>query len=309
MGSRLTTQALADLLTEHTGKDRKSTELFLRELVAAISEGVFTDKIVKVKGLGTFKVVLMEERESIHVNTGERFTIPEHYKFAFLPDKELREAVNKPFSFFETEELADDSDHAESDAQKDEEEPLLYDTNEATDMKEPAEEGRTGVSHFVRTLVVAGIAALIAVVSFLLYENRDFFPGLRQSEPSVLVGSSLPGSAVVPTDTIQTETAEVQDTVAVEAVEEPRSESKVMAMVKIQPGSRLTLISLEYYGSKICWVYLYEFNRQTIKDPNSIPVGTEILVPAPEVYGIDRHNPTSTRKAATRQAEILSGDL
>lgn len=309
MGSRLTTQNLADLLAGHTGKDRKSTERFLRELVAAISEGVFTDKIAKVKGLGTFKIVLVEERESIHVNTGERFTIPKHYKFAFLPDKELREAVNKPFSFFETEELADDADSAEPDAPKNVEEPLLHDANETADMEDPSEERRTRVSHFVRALVVTGIVALVAVVSFLLYENRDFFPGLRRSGPSVFVGSSLPGSAVLPADTTQAENTEVQDTVAVEAMEKPNPAPTVMAKVKIQPGSRLTLISLEHYGSKIFWVYLYEFNKETIKDPNNIPVGTEIIVPAPEVYGIDRNDPASVSKATTRQAEILNGDL
>ncbi len=309
MGSRLTTPNLADLLAEHTGKDRKSTELFIRELVAVVSDGVFTDKIAKVKGLGTFKVVLMEKRESIHVNTGERFTIPAHYKLAFVPDKELRETVNKPFSFFETEEIADDADTAEPDAPKDTAEPLLHDTDETTEAEELMEERETGVSHFARALVVTSIAALVAVVSFFVYENRDFFSGLRHSEPSVLVGSSLPGSAVVPADTTQTEITETQDTVVIEAVEEVPPTPEVIAKEKIKPGSRLTLISLEYYGSKIFWVYLYEYNKQTIKDPDNIPVGTVIMVPAPEVYGIDRNDPASVSKAAARQEEILSGNL
>lgn len=99
MNNRLTIQDLAGLLAEYTGKDKNSSERFLREFIAVVSEGVYTDKLVKVKGLGTFKIIPMEKRESIHVNTGERFVIPEHYKFSFLPDKELRELVNKPFSF------------------------------------------------------------------------------------------------------------------------------------------------------------------------------------------------------------------
>ena len=107
MNNRLTIQDLAGLLAEYTGKDKQSTERFLREFIVVISEGVYTDKLVKVKGLGTFKIVLVEKRESIHVNTGERFLIPAHYKFSFLPDKDLREQVNKPFSFFETTESTD----------------------------------------------------------------------------------------------------------------------------------------------------------------------------------------------------------
>ena len=65
-------------------------------------------------------IQLVEKRESIHVNTGERFVIPEHYKFSFLPDKELRELVNKPFSFFETTELRENVDFTDMDVVLDE---------------------------------------------------------------------------------------------------------------------------------------------------------------------------------------------
>uniref|UniRef100_UPI00265A3B14 HU family DNA-binding protein n=1 Tax=uncultured Parabacteroides sp. TaxID=512312 RepID=UPI00265A3B14 len=115
MNNRLTIQDLAGLLAEYTGKDKNSTERFLREFIAVVSKGVYTDKLVKVKGLGTFKIIPVEKRESIHVNTGERFVIPEHYKFSFLPDKELRELVNKPFSFFETTELGENVDFTDMD--------------------------------------------------------------------------------------------------------------------------------------------------------------------------------------------------
>ena len=60
MNNRLTIQDLAGLLAEYTGKDKQSTERFLREFIVVISEGVQTDKLVKVKGLGTFKIVLVE---------------------------------------------------------------------------------------------------------------------------------------------------------------------------------------------------------------------------------------------------------
>ena len=120
MNNRLTIQDLAGLLAEYTGKDKNSSERFLREFIAVVSEGVYTDKLVKVKGIGTFKIIPVEKRESIHVNTGERFVIPEHYKFSFLPDKELRELVNKPFSFFETTELRENVDFTDMDVVLDE---------------------------------------------------------------------------------------------------------------------------------------------------------------------------------------------
>ncbi|MDD2436140.1 MAG: HU family DNA-binding protein [Massilibacteroides sp.] len=105
MNQRLNISDLSALLAEYTGKDKKITERFLRELVEIISDSLLIDRVVKVKGLGTFKSIKVEERESVHINTGERIVIPAHTKFAFVPDKELKELVNKPFASFETTEL------------------------------------------------------------------------------------------------------------------------------------------------------------------------------------------------------------
>ena len=140
MNNRLTIQDLAGLLAEYTGKDKNSSERFLREFIAVVSEGVYTDKLVKVKGLGTFKIIPVEKRESIHVNTGERFVIPEHYKFSFLPDKELRELVNKPFSFFETTELGENVDFTDMDIVSDE--PEIKETEDESVEEVIPEENR-----------------------------------------------------------------------------------------------------------------------------------------------------------------------
>ena len=331
MNNRLTIQDLAGLLAERTGRNRRDSELFLREFIEVVSDGVFTDRIVKVKGFGTFKIILVEKRESIHVNTGERFTIPSHYKISFLPDKDLRELVNKPFSFFETEEISEGVDFSDVDISKEKEEkeaddekteervvaPSVQESSEIEDAEEMLKDETTTPSRWGRAWVMAGVVALVAVVCFLLYQNRDFFPWMKKSEPSMLAGGSLPGSAEMKLDTLLAEKDETQeapieeevkrDTITNQAKETVEPKPQVLAKVKIEQGSRLTLISLEYYGSKIFWVYLYEFNKSEIKDPNNIPVGTEIQVPAPEVYGIDKNSRASVDKAAMRQAEILSG--
>ncbi len=414
MNSRLTIQDLAGLLAERTGKDRNSAEQFLREFITIVSQGVFTDKVAKIKGLGSFKIVLVEKRESIHVNTGERFLIPAHYKFSFLPDKELRELVNKPFSFFETTELNEDVDFTDLDVSNtvedkevedesveeilqeseeviaetpeplqpaddvcvseelpeveqpveepaenepeevieesivpDESSPAENDIPEQTEpetssdqlkeetKQEPSVANYPGIDEFqiedeeptasswIKILVSVGVVAIVAIAGIFLYLNRSLFLGSDTSGSTVLTGMSLPGTAVVPEDTTrveesevteaQPETVEEKDTVSVESVApvvEPAAQTpKILAKVKIEPGSRLTLISLEYYGSKIFWVYLYEYNKSVIKDPNNVPVGTEIQVPAPELYGIDKHSRASVEKAAARQTEILSGKL
>ena len=331
MNNRLTIQDLAGLLAERTGRNRRDSELFLREFIEVVSDGVFTDRIAKVKGFGTFKIILVEKRESIHVNTGERFTIPSHYKISFLPDKDLRELVNKPFSFFETEEISEGVDFSDVDISKEEEEkeaddektvervvaPSVQESSEIEDAEKMLKDETTAPSRWGRAWVMAGVVALVAVVCFLLYQNRDFFPWMKKSEPSMLAGGSLPGSAEMKLDTLLAEKDETQeapieeevkrDTITNQAKETVEPKPQVLAKVKIEQGSRLTLISLEYYGNKIFWVYLYEFNKSEIKDPNNIPVGTEIQVPAPEVYGIDKNSRASVDKAAMRQAEILSG--
>ena len=97
MNNRLSIQDLALILSEQTGKSTEEALRFLQEFIAVVSEGVYNDKLVKVKGLGTFKIIRVEERASVSVNSGERFVIPSHYKFTFTPDKELKELVEQAF--------------------------------------------------------------------------------------------------------------------------------------------------------------------------------------------------------------------
>lgn len=501
MNNRLTIQDIAALMAERTGKDKSQAELFLKEFVAQVREGVYSDKIAKVKGVGTFKIIAVDQRESIHVNTGERFLIPAHYKFSFLPDKELRDLVNKPFSFFETTELNENvgfSDLDESEEPEDKEAdaedesveevmpdelpveaspvvaPLLSAENasesleketadpdenrpappeempagpvpvatpveektaetfpegeldaaahempadaiitsettpgesavdeppaaeaetpaqetdplpeaaaatsdfsenlpgndvsgsgqtipevlDAADEKSdadlpPANEGDTspaapsdrepidfpiddeaqnkknGIAFRQKVILVFALLMCCIGIAYL-YANRHFIrtmlfgvevvypdPPASVSEPLPLPEvAASPGASAVDT----TRLATAADTAAISSAAEAsapaartadKTAPKILATVKIEPGSRLTLISLEYYGSKVFWVYLYEYNKARIKDPNNIPVGTRIEVPAPETYGIDVHDKASVRKASALQTEILAGE-
>ncbi|MDR0756648.1 MAG: HU family DNA-binding protein, partial [Tannerella sp.] len=107
MDERFSLYNIAEILSEKTGIKTQDTEKFLDELISVINEGIRNDHPVKVRGLGVFKVILVKERESIHVNTGERIVIPEHHKLTFFPEKELKDMVNKPFSMFSPEQLSD----------------------------------------------------------------------------------------------------------------------------------------------------------------------------------------------------------
>lgn len=491
MNNKLTIQELATLLSVKSGKDVYETERFIREFITVVSEGLFSDKMVKVKGLGTFKIVLVEDRESIHVNTGERILIPAHYKCSFLPDNELKELVNRPFSIFETTEIgdaasfqdmemADDSDEddvdsdSESDANEDGEDlslpkssvtenringlldkemteeladpedlPEIHSPEEALtvdkqpngqidtvdspvsddspeevsepyneetiEMENPKEEdpievedsinmdetlseeidespeadlasevvdtipdsqaneltpeiesssqidnqdkekeqtenreeiirvklaslsakdpvafiapeakpkkrrkhGHTATKTFFY-IIVGGLLVTASVALFFYFQSLE----VRNAVPIMIESvSAIPTETPAPTDSVFDESDSIpsneKDSVP-EVVSEPQGtmqteqvKTKYMDTVVIQTGDRLTLISLKYYGHKIFWVYLYLANKESIPNPNSVAIGTQIHIPVPETYNIDANDEQSIRKAAALQTEIL----
>ena len=110
---------IADLAKEVAKKHKlpqKETEQFIANMFAVVAEGLQQDKLVKVKGLGTFKVTQVKPRESVDVNTGERVLISGHDKVTFTPDSLMKELVNKPFAQFETVVINGDVDFAAIDA-------------------------------------------------------------------------------------------------------------------------------------------------------------------------------------------------
>lgn len=102
MMEKISIQEIAAILIEKNGLRKKEAEQFTLTMFELIKESLATDRVVKVKGLGTFKVVDIEARESVNVNTGERVLIEGHDKVTFTPDNTMKELVNKPFSQFET---------------------------------------------------------------------------------------------------------------------------------------------------------------------------------------------------------------
>lgn len=99
---KVTIQEIASKLIAQNGLSKKEATLFINMMFETIREALERDKMVKVKGLGTFKIIDVESRESVNVNTGERVLIEGHNKITFTPDALMKELVNKPFSQFET---------------------------------------------------------------------------------------------------------------------------------------------------------------------------------------------------------------
>ena len=113
--SKISLCDLAQRLAEKSGISLQDAELFIRKMFDVANEGFQSDKLVKMKWLGTFKVMAVKDRESVDVNTGERIIIEGRDKISFTPDNILKEIVNKPFAQFETVVVNDGVDFDEID--------------------------------------------------------------------------------------------------------------------------------------------------------------------------------------------------
>lgn len=459
MDEKLSIYDIAEILTAKTGREKADIETFIETLIAVINDVITHNGVVRIKGIGSFKVIPVKERESIHVNTGERIVIPAHHKLSFLPDKILKEKINRPFAFFEaieaneTENSEMDSARLSKDDEEDEndelmtaEEPVQEPVGEVTETTEdvapkpeenpaplsvlPSEDetkeeqktmdkeideesdrewseeraigshrasaanretlqkstiipikqeimsennerkeqhvNETPKSHPVAKPVVkkkkketsnTSLYVILALLLLLLgvgifyyfYYDRlsyeefnsttqhtqttdDSFllPGdsaaVQESEKSENVDTSgvtasgtnesTATSPVASTSSTRKEqTASTASTSSKKTTPQQTkpatdtstsSDHNVMARVKVASGERLTLLAQKYYGNKVFWVYIYDFNKAKIPDPDRVPAGMEILIPAKEVYAINAQSSASIAQAKELQSKIMA---
>lgn len=149
MMGKLTLQEIAKILTQKNGLTQREANQFAAEMFAVILQRLQEGDSVKVKGLGTFKIINVESRESVSVRTGERVLIDSHAKVSFTPDNVMKELVNKPFSQFETvilndgvefDDIKDDADEEEDAKPVEMPEPVeITETAEVTESAENVE--------------------------------------------------------------------------------------------------------------------------------------------------------------------------
>ena len=353
MSNRLNRPEVAELLAERTGRKREEAERFLRLLVEAITEGVLQDQLVKVKGVGTFKLIEVEARESVHVHTGNRFLIPAHYKFSFTPDKELREAVNRPFSAFETTEILNpvvgegleeevvspvsepEKGNVEESVEewvpdreiplpKQEtkpEEPSALRMNQEVSKPQTVKQPQTAIGEersvwaWLRYVAVALLLVVVAGVFYFMGRNAAYRALQMASVSEVKLEQPVAPLVENAVDSLLVEPQEeplmepepvVEESVKPVAKEPAKPKEEPVNKVVIKRGDRLTNIALKHYGHKLFWVYIYQRNEALIADPNNVPIGTELILPPPQQYGIDAKSRASLEAAAALQTEILT---
>lgn len=434
MNERLSLQDLIDLLAKKQEITKKEAEVFLRELIAVISETIESNESVKIKDFGTFKLVKVNARKSVDVNTGEAIEIAAHYKLSFTPDKLLKEAINRPFAHFESVVLEEgvsfdniEKDETANIEESDEEEDVSVDEeinevaptptadshqldnedftpelvsedtaiieaedtvphtervpseeeevqsdndtiapSETENISEPItdEVSEERILEYKQRIEEAKLAAkekdieyeklvketrqaakrrkkLVSLGFFIFLIIAAFLIGglyFQEIARFLTEGPTENGNTAIvadnqnidgqKTDTLTVSSdsiakAKEQDSIAISTEKTLPSENPIkpqtqkaeqptaskgntpLAIITIEPGNTLRNISLKYYGHKSFCVYIYEENRDKIKNINNIPLGTKLTIPSPSKYGINLQDQASLDKAKAKERELF----
>ena len=286
MDAKLNHSDFNALFSKHLNIPASKAELFTRAFFDILVEGLETDGIVKINGLGTFKMVDVASRGSVNVNTGEKIEIKGHRKLTFLPADTLKDKINQPFSMFEPVEV--DDDYVD-----DEEEPA-HDAvpEESVDEKRKQPEQTVESSKNNKGYMFAALSTLfiiiVAVVLYFLLGNKSKETEHDNNTASKLIENDSIKQAQS-SDTIISQPVVVDEFVITESMNSLTlaqitikdttiySIKGTMAVHRVGLDETLTKISLKYYEDKRFWPYIVHYNG--IKNYNSLEIGTELLIP------------------------------
>ena len=158
----------------------------------------------------------------------------------------------------------------------------------------------------IQALAIAGWLGYIMAGKRFTARQEVEIPEIPAPVPALLTVTSL-DAGTLDADSASDPTARVQvnDSEAGGSGDTPQW----LDTVVVEPGTRLTLLSLSYYGDKVFWVYVYLANRDVIKDPNRVPAGISLRIPMPDRYRIDAADKESVARAVRLQQEILAGNV
>lgn len=313
---KITLQELADAISAQSSSTKKFTDNFLRELVVVIQEYLEKDGVVKVKGLGTFKLLWIEARKSINVATKETIVLPAHYKLSFTPEENVKQEINANVSNFGGAELLEDSineaEPIEEETENETSEIIIKEVEEKVESapevaKETSSEtsleapsGTPKTSKPNKTLIAIIVILLLVILGLCVY---IFYPRIEKCVLSMMKPTLQEGKFEVvsaPTDSTVVETAKdtikypAQDSIKVEVKEEIATEPIITVdnytpsiaknaptreVVTVIDGSRLTMVAYRAYGHKAFWVYVYDANRDRLKRPSDVEKGMQLRIP------------------------------
>ncbi len=319
MNNKFLLQDLVQLILDTNDLDKKEVEAFVRAYFTVIEKALFEEEYIKINDLGKFSLQKVEARKSVDVNTGEVFEIKAHYKLAFLPDVKLKEIANKPFEHLEAIEIDSVQHPVEPEPARKVAVPGLTEKETINPDKPTTKEDKIMEKKektvFVVTdkpaanekktvpapqkpkkgKLVAWIVFVVIMCALIIYAlfKTVFSVSKVETETTVkeVVTQSVPAAPVVE-----------EVTPPAPKVVDPAS-WETLKVVRLEGGKRLTLLAQEYYGNKVFWVYIYEANKDQIKNPNKILAGTKIRIPKADPSVINAKDPESVRIAKEKETK------
>ena len=377
--TKITNSNILSAFRKQMGISKADETAFVEAFQSTFEEALLHDKVLKISGLGTFKLIPVESRKSVNVNTGEEIEIAGHYKLTFTPDVTLKDRVNEPLAHLETVELDADvvenpkveiemhdtvslkiEQSADYFALQEEkvqiqEDPLQKLTEQALELKDiladiqglssnlsdpsdPSDPSDQPQPIFARDIIAEinredsapnnknsklwiwiAVFLGLSIIGLLVYQNRDFFVSseevvetvdevvvVEESSEASEIDFSDASDASAPSDS--SDLSDLSDSSDFsgnplysnrfsDLFNIKREYTEFIDTVTLNEGSRLTWISLKQYGHRDYWVYIYEANRDIVKNPNAIKIGTKLRIPklVPEL--IDATNPETIEYA------------
>lgn len=310
MDEKLTIENIAAILAAKLNIEQTDADAFVCSFLSLIEEGLKRDKYVKVKGLGTFKLIVLPGNGS---------------KVVFIPDASLRDNVNKPFSHFGPVELNDgvsfsdideisSSEGGDSTSHTDSEPDLIEEEQTVSvaieekplsvfDNETEGKERKWLVSWYMLAAVLFVGVIIGGGIMWGVFSDRNVDP-VDENVPLLAEEEPLPvatgDTAVVSEDTIEVTDKKADDTLTVhkkvidsiitaatddaDEIEYLSDEvvykiSGTLDTFTIKNGSTLSKVAYKYFRNKKLWPYIVMYNTDNIKDPNNVPIGTVLRIP------------------------------
>ncbi|MCQ2335826.1 MAG: HU family DNA-binding protein [Paludibacteraceae bacterium] len=315
--NKISIQEITEIVANEAKQTKKFSEQFLRELVSVIAEYLQKDGIVKVKGLGTFKVVAVEERKSVDVASGKEIILPAHNKIQFTAENSVKQTIKGQDS---NHQITESPHHQEKGQELVDKGQELVDKGQ--DSNHQITESPHHHSYWIWLILIIVIVDLAALAYVSVPYWKPYFDSLMENDEfaeEIEYHYTVPvdkerareAEAVVEEsgDTVKTENTEVyQGKETQEPAQAPvitlenytyktAMEVPVRETVTVIDGSRLTMIAYRAYGSKDFWVYVYDANRDVLRRPKDIAKGMTIKIADLPLSIVDPNNPACIEKA------------
>ena len=333
---KLTWTELRKAVAEIAGTSEQEATTFLNALVDAILVGLKEDQQVKVKGIGTFALKAMAARKSVNIATGEEFTIEGYNKLTFSAEASLKESVEKRLEAPQTVEavkevtadplkklgeqaeeivdiLADLGQAVSGGSVEVEEVQEVQESSEVQEVQEVEEKKEEVVEPApakvesvsapnVKTKKCNGICWIILLLLLLGIAGAGwYFRDTLQQWWQCMQDCQ-------PTIEIVEEVSEVEEVLEVEELtlaDQPREYVNFIGIERVGQDSRLAWIAYKYYAQKDLWVFIYEANRDIIKDPTHIRPGQHIRIPELDEKYRNLYNPELRQLVDSLAVEYL----